>query len=274
MKKIPIPIEQQKAAVVRIVAGLATEAAEGRRLGRDKSTISDMVKKFGKEKDVVEAVAQLKKTTPTKPNESQPVTTPAGGEKKPEKTPIQAAKDAAGITSAPTPQVSGAGAVQIATDQDRKDAVMYCENLKATAAGLLADRYQIPSDDPQLEKAKQLSGLLRASIEANAPWLAPMLREKIGGGRWMFYAYIFLEARGLLRDTAAIALKHHPELAGGQPAPAPAPAPRPAAPPPTTPPPAPATPPAAAPIGKEIPFASEPIPGAGGLRIVRFTKGA
>lgn len=272
-KSAPVSIMEQKAAVVRIVAGKSTEADEGRRYKRDKSTISDWVRKLGTQEDVKKAIEQLK--PPNAPNPTQRVPTSPGvepkAEKPAEKTPLEAARAAAHVAAPAGQPLTGDAAIAAASDADKKDAVEICENLKATVVGFMADRYAIPADDKELEKIKHLSALLRSSIEANASWLAPMLREKVGGGRWLFYAYLFLEGRALLRDTAALAVKHHPEL-GQQPG---APKPQPPAPPPAAAPaPKPPSSSASLALSKELPAPSDVIPGAGGLRIVRFSKPA
>ena len=54
-------------------------------------------------------------------------------------------------------------------------------------------------------KAAELGPLLKSALEANAPWLAPMLRAKIGGGRWMLYAAALLEAVALRSGDVATA---------------------------------------------------------------------
>lgn len=170
-----------------------------------------------------------------------PVQDPAQTAGKTEESPLLKARKGAGLDPAGDRALQPGESLTLASAADAAYVVETVENLKAALVGLVAARANVPESDPELARIRKLSFLLKAALEAHAPWLAPLLREKVGSGRWMLYAAALLEAINTFKALGILAQKYNPKKAekpgddaqagdkaepGSKASPAPAPDPR------------------------------------------------
>lgn len=140
-------------------------------------------------------------------------TSPAPGAAPPPADPLARARAAAGIPA------GGGGAAPLPSEDmlrqadqaDRELVVQTAIDLKTAGLKLLAAKAGLPQEDPDLKKITGLTPIAAAALQANAGWIAPIIREKVQGKLALVVALgieaIFtlsafkaiLEARGLIK---------------------------------------------------------------------------
>lgn len=218
MKRVIITEEVKSLAVARILSGRAT--------------VEEIAKEF---KVTVQAVRAWKRerrppatATPPPPKSVSPSlqgSAPSPGPSsstpapKPDalKDPLAAARAAAGIgpaaPGAPPPITEDV--LRQADEADRRLVIQTAIDLKSAGLELLATRAGLSSSDPALKKISGLTPIAAAALQANASWIAPIIREKVQGKLALIVALgieafvtfaafkAILEARGLLKPKEA-----------------------------------------------------------------------
>ena len=189
--------KQRRNAALRVAAGQSSEVEEAARLGVHRSTVSREVAKLAEESKSATTSATQQKATGA---------TPAGKEEaKPEKTPLEVAREAAQGT--PTKEASAAIA-QAGLD-DAKFCVETLQNYKSAGVYLVAQFSGVPSNDSTLQQLAPLSEMSKGAIAQNASWLAPLLRQQ--GSKETLYVILGIEAFLAYMMIRTLAQKYAPK---------------------------------------------------------------
>lgn len=206
-------------AAARVIAGRSTAAEEAEKLHVSPQIVRAWVREQRAqppEENPTSVPPSLQGSGPaTAPGSSNPGA--PGAEPVPEASPLDRARAAAGIHgqpgagSAAPPPLPTAEQLRAADQADKDLVIETAVALKAGGLKMLAARAGLPEDDPDLEKISGLTPIAATALQANAGWIAPIIREKVQGKIALVIALgieavltfaafkSILEARGLLK---------------------------------------------------------------------------
>jgi hypothetical protein len=207
MRKIPSPNEK-KFAVARVLAGKSTCSREAAQLGVTPQAVRGWVRAMRPPPPPVQET-----TEPAPAPEVAPGPTPAAPGAPAGDDPLVRARSAAGLP----PAGSGGGlpppeALRAAEEADKQLVVQTAIDAKRGVLTFAATKAGLPADDPDLVKISGLTPLLASALQANASWIAPIIREKLQGKFALMVAVAIdgvltlaalkeiLKARGLVKE--------------------------------------------------------------------------
>jgi hypothetical protein len=210
MRKIPSPNEK-KFAVARVLAGKSTCSREASQLGVTPQAVRGWVRAMRPKEPPPQDPQEPEKASLDQPPGDAP---PTVGASAPGGDPLARARAAAGI-AAPGSGSSGLPppeALRAAEEADKQLVVQTAIDAKRGVLTFAATKAGLPADDPDLVKISGLTPLLATALQANASWIAPIIREKLQGKFALVIAVAIdgvltlaalkeiLKARGLVKE--------------------------------------------------------------------------
>lgn len=216
MKARKVSHVEKRAIIARVLTGRSTSAIEAKRYGLKSSTVRAWCS-FARKMDDPPAEAGHVET------EAHPFGPPVDVERTVETAPPDVESDSAPGKSAleraregaelppppapgappPTPPLVLQEAETFSSAADQEFVLSTYRDLKRSALMALAARCGIPPEDYRLVRASVPSVIAEQSLRANAPWLAPFLREKMLGP-WQLCAALLIDGVITLAALRAI----------------------------------------------------------------------
>jgi transposase-like protein len=204
--------KDKKFAVARILAGKSTSAREAAQLG----VSPQAVRKWVREMRPPASPAPDPVEDPAEP-EPVPEGSPGAAPDPAVVDPLVRAREAARAAAGLKPSGSGSGlpppeALRAAEEADKQLVVQTAIDAKRGVLQFVAAKAGLPGNDPDLEKISGLTPLLASALQANASWIAPIIREKLQGKFALVIAVAIdgvltlaalkeiLKARGLVKE--------------------------------------------------------------------------
>lgn len=227
-----IPEEKKKFAVARILARKSSAAEEAERLGVSPQAVRDWVRKMRPPDPAPPPRAPLSSDKAGSGGAQPPglADKPAPGAEPAPEDPLARARAAAGIPAGAGPAaLPNADALRAAEQADKELVISTAIDAKRAVVTFVGVKAGLDPEDPALEKISGLTPIAASALQANASWLAPMIREKLQGKFALLGALAIeavatlaalkriLKARGLDKDKDEV--EPEKEKPGGAPHP-------------------------------------------------------
>jgi transposase-like protein len=216
MKRREISDKEKNLAVARILSGRATV----QQIAEELQVSEQAVRSWRRDRRPAPTAKPAPKESVSPSLQGPGHTAPgslnpqAPGAKTSPDDPLARARAAAGIPAggAPAAALPGDDVMRAADQADRELVVQTAMDLKAAGLQLIAAKAGLPEDDPDLKKISGLTPVAATALQANASWIAPIIREKVQGKLALVVALgieavftfaalkALLKARGLLKE--------------------------------------------------------------------------